>query len=539
MDLSYEVWMLLIGWAVLMLVLWNLHRYADFLTPGNFRITLIGLSIVFALAGFYLHSQNLQKKNYLRIALFPFPYVTGSDTTITPASITLPDLALMQLKKHFTGPKEVVIRLEWIFQIANLDSLKDPAYQVRLARRLGYTVFAVGWIKAESQEWIGTVNLYRPKAAVDTFSIRMHSIPENMAAAANDLAGWVLQRIRAGAAAEANGKVLAGATGERFYKVFLAYLKGDRQTAASGITALYRQNPDNPRLAVLKAKIDFDRQILTKKDARARELLLRSITEHLAYLSDQDTTRAELALMAAEGFIWRERFNEAAHYLLRAYRHAPNDPRVYRLMAKLHYTRYRPLGFFNEIDLLKKALAIHPGDVQAIFDLAEVYVQLDRIIEAQKLLENSLRLNPEHLGLLNALGQIYVSRGLTRKIFQTYEKILKLQPGNSDAFYNLGIYYYHSGDVTTAKKFFQRAIQLDNHANSRLYLAKIAEKEGKLDSAIHYLRERIRLKSGENDLYAEEARRYLFKIMLGLGKVDSTGKVLESASSEKSEAPKK
>ncbi|MDQ7051953.1 MAG: hypothetical protein Q9P14_03285 [candidate division KSB1 bacterium] len=76
---------------------------------------------------------------------------------------------------------------------------------------------------------------------------------------------------------------------------------------------------------------------------------------------------------------------------------------------------------------------------------------------------------------------------------------------------------------------------LGNHRDSRLYLAKIAEKHGRLEEAIEYLRQRIRLKTGENDVYAEEARRHLFELMVALGKVDSTGRVLDPAVRSKSQ----
>ncbi len=250
--------------------------------------------------------------------------------------------------------------------------------------------------------------------------------------------------------------------------------------------------------------------------------------ERLAGLSDADSTNAELARLAAEFFVWREKFNEAALYALRAYRHAPLNSKVVALLARLHYSRYRPLGFFNEEEIYRRALALNPGDVQARLEFAAVELQLYKTVEAQKLLEEALRINPNHVGILNALGQIYVSRGLTRKIFATYQKILELQPRNAEAFYNLGIYYYHSGDDSTAERFFTRAVELGNHRDSRLYLAKIAEKHGDLQRAIHYLQERIRLKTGDNDVFAEEARRHLFNLMLALGKVDSTGRVLES-----------
>ncbi|MFQ5629963.1 MAG: tetratricopeptide repeat protein, partial [bacterium] len=239
-------------------------------------------------------------------------------------------------------------------------------------------------------------------------------------------------------------------------------------------------------------------------------------------------TDAALARLAANGYYWREKFNEAAVYTLRAFRNsAYGDSKVLNQLAKLHFSRYRPLGFLNEIEIYTRSLHYNPGDIEAALELAAVQIQLKQTVKAQELLETYCRIFPDNLRLLRSLGEIYVVRGLSSKIFTTYEKILEYDPKDADAYYNLGIYYFNSEDTLNASKFFQKAIKVGNHLNSRLYLAKIAEKQNKIDDAIAFLRERIRLKTGEDDVYAEEARRHLLEIMLTLGKIDSTGKVVE------------
>ena len=196
-------------------------------------------------------------------------------------------------------------------------------------------------------------------------------------------------------------------------------------------------------------------------------------------------------------------------------------------MAKLHFSRYRPLHYLNEIEIYSQSLQYNPGDIQAALELAAVQIQLKQTVKAQELLEKYCRIFPANLRLLRSLGEIYVVRGLPSKIFATYEKILQQNPNDADAYYNLGIYYFNSEDTLNASRFFKKAIKVGNHLNSRQYLAKIAEKRNRMDDAIAYLRQRIRLKTGEHDVYAEEARRHLLEIMMALGRIDSTGKVVE------------
>ena len=62
-------------------------------------------------------------------------------------------------------------------------------------------------------------------------------------------------------------------------------------------------------------------------------------------------------------------------------------------------------------------------------------------------------------------------------------------------------------------RFFEKAIEIDNHLNSHLYMAYIYELRGDMDNAVKHLRLRIRHKTGPDDEFAEEARKHLFKIM--------------------------
>ena len=112
-----------------------------------------------------------------------------------------------------------------------------------------------------------------------------------------------------------------------------------------------------------------------------------------------------------------------------------------------------------------------------------------------------------------ALGKIYIVRNEMIPLMDVLTKVIRLDPDNADAYYNLGILYYNSNDYDNAKRFFNRAIQINNHLNSHLYLAYIFELEGNLDMAIKHLRLRIHYKTGSDDEFAEEARKHLYKLM--------------------------
>ncbi len=523
MELNYDYLIPIFIWIVAMLVLWNLHRYAGFLNRRNYLLTLLALTL-FAVAGIgYIAKTDHPSRQTRLVAVLPF-ISESPERTLTPDGVLLAYHASRLAATALDSPF-VIAPLEWPFEPANPDSAVYPEYWRRLARAIRYDYYSIG-------------ELSRRGDAIDV-RLRLFARGQNKPVAET---AFALERDRltsgAGQAAQWLVRALTGREWQpppvrplppKFYEAYLRFLLRDRAEAARLLKPLFQKYADNRDIVALFAKVEFADTALVPMETRKREVRLQDLSERLANLSDRDTTDLELARLAGEAFLWREKFNEAAVYILRAYRHAHCHSKVLNLLARLHFTRYRPLGFFNEVDIYKKSLQCNPGDVQALLELAAVYMQLYRTVDAQKLLESALRINPNHPDILNALGQIYVSRGLTQKIFTTYQKILELQPRNPVAFYNLGIYYYHSGDDSTARRFFERAIQLGNHRDSRLYLAKIAEKQGRLEEAIEYLRQRIRLKTGENDVYAEEARRHLFELMVALGKVDSTGRVLDPA----------
>jgi tetratricopeptide (TPR) repeat protein len=98
-------------------------------------------------------------------------------------------------------------------------------------------------------------------------------------------------------------------------------------------------------------------------------------------------------------------------------------------------------------------------------------------------------------------------------VIEIYNKILDIDPHNADAYYNLGIYYFNSGDIANAERFFSTAVEINDHLNSHLYLGHIFESKGMLAEAIAEYRIRIRHKRGPKDPYAEEARKRIFQLM--------------------------
>ena len=75
------------------------------------------------------------------------------------------------------------------------------------------------------------------------------------------------------------------------------------------------------------------------------------------------------------------------------------------------------------------------------------------------------------------------------------------------------IAYYNDDKEDEAARFFQKAVELDNHGDSYFYLGVIHANRGEIEKAIEYFRGRIRLRQGPEDFFAEEARKHLIRLI--------------------------
>jgi tetratricopeptide (TPR) repeat protein len=91
--------------------------------------------------------------------------------------------------------------------------------------------------------------------------------------------------------------------------------------------------------------------------------------------------------------------------------------------------------------------------------------------------------------------------------------VLEIDPGSGEAYYNLGVAYYNDEAIQEAVRFFERAIEMEDHPESYYYLGVIYAEAGDKDRAVSFLRERIRLRKGFDDPYAEQARELLYELL--------------------------
>ena len=510
-------------WVVAMLAFWNLHRHADFLSRKGVTILLFTLSFLLFFAIWFFERQRELEIGGGRVAIYPFYEISRAGEKFSARSFAIPELAIDRLQ----GAEQQRYRfvpLDWILEPADPDSLTSVPYLFDLSRKLHYPRFAVGVLHNRGDSTVCDFVLYDSDELIPLLEKKFsfatgdeHQAADSLSIAIASATGLTLEE----------PAVWSAEYSDAYFAARYELLSGNLMQAGQAARRIIDEDSLNIRAHEVLATVVFADPDLRGTDLRFREKTLRALSEKLARLSELDTTRVRINRLAAEGFLWREKFTLAEQYLRRCLRQRFWDSKALSLFTRLHYTRYRALGYSDIRDMFKKALLYNPGDVEAAIGLATAYLQANETDKAQAVLEHMYSISPNNVRLMHALGQVYVTRGMARELFDLYSRILEISPRDSDAFYNIGVYYYNKRDFKNARRFLKQAIAAGNHRNSRMYLASIAEQEGRLEEAVEYLRERIRLRSGEDDAYAEEARRHLFELMLAMGKVDSLGNVLE------------
>lgn len=532
-------------WVGVTLVLWNLYHYSHALRKKTFVILF--LAAFFGLMGGigFLYLQQRPAKPTDRIGLLIFPFIEQSapesdktsikiaERRITPQGLAIADMIAEHLRLT-PGAPFYIIPTNAIFEIANFDSLVYPDYILQFAQQAQLQAIAFGEYTATAnhqhqENWqvkfrfIDFRNIKAESRSVDqTFTVKnsFKSLSEVAAEFAEAILSESSTKNSPPAASIWQNDLPADFI-RRYYAVHLALAKKETAQALKNARALFRADSAASHFVGLYASTVMTHLRRQRASKMEWEDSLRLVLPHLKRVAVKDSLHFENKRLLGEAYIYLEKWNEAERVFVQAYHRDPTDSKILVNLAQLHSSRLRALGFDDELDLYQQALALNPIDVEAGIAAADYLLLQNRETEAIKLLEKFHFLNPNHLGVLMSLGRLYIVKGQAMKIFETYERILSIDPNNADAYYNLGIAYYNREDFENAIRFFERAIALNNHVNARMYLSYIYERQGEIDKALYYLRERIRLSQGEDDKFADEARRHLYELLLARGEIPS------------------
>ncbi|XP_018581595.2 protein O-mannosyl-transferase TMTC3 [Scleropages formosus] len=134
---------------------------------------------------------------------------------------------------------------------------------------------------------------------------------------------------------------------------------------------------------------------------------------------------------------------------------------------------------------MKKAIKLQPGFRSALFNLALLYSQSKRELDALPVLEELLHHHPEHVKGLVLKGDILMNHKKdTKGAKACFERILQMDPTNVQGKHNLCVVYFEERDLLRAEKCLEETLALAPHEEYvRRHLAIVRSKMAAMSAA--------------------------------------------------------
>lgn len=152
----------------------------------------------------------------------------------------------------------------------------------------------------------------------------------------------------------------------------------------------------------------------------------------------------------------------------------PNDAEAWYHLA---YVYERSQMYREEIDALKKVIAIKPDRGDAYIKLGSAYNRLGQYPDAVKSFNLALKYLPKNPLIYNNLAVSYGMIGKTNDEISSLEKAIALRPSYATARYNLGVVLLKKGRRAEALKQYNELKKFDE--GTALALKKEIDTKGK------------------------------------------------------------
>ena len=177
---------------------------------------------------------------------------------------------------------------------------------------------------------------------------------------------------------------------------------------------------------------------------------------YVRLLESESNPHAEILVGSGEFYAKTLRFKKASELFHRALEGKPEDPDI---RNKLSWS-------LKLQGLLENSEELHESgfSMDAALILSDIYVAIGRKEDAADLLEDQLKVDPDHRELLERLASLYATMGYPywQRTIKTYRHLLALDEKNAPSYRRLGEFYYSKiEDYESALRCFQRSLALD------------------------------------------------------------------------------
>jgi Flp pilus assembly protein TadD len=184
----------------------------------------------------------------------------------------------------------------------------------------------------------------------------------------------------------------------------------------------------------------------------------------VVFLKEQQYRRAiESALTDPEPrgswlpYLAENKFSQAEELLKQAKKDFPNNSAGYRMLGDFYYANNRLDQATTEYAALYRD---HPKDLTVKKYYVQLLILKEQIDDAAKLNEEVLKVTPDDPDALICKGQIEIHRGKASAAINTLQSVLKNEPANAVAHYQLGLAFDQAGNLSQAEAEWRESIRL-------------------------------------------------------------------------------
>ena len=147
-----------------------------------------------------------------------------------------------------------------------------------------------------------------------------------------------------------------------------------------------------------------------------------------------------------------------------------------------------------------KAVELNPNDTESLLILTGIYLDLENWLEAVETAKKAVELAPNnsktHYQLAVALERI---GGDKQGVLKSFREAVRLAPNDTNALINLGTAYEDINDKQSARRYYEKALEIDSNYIPAIYLlGELDAEDGKIEKAIELFKKAVEIKIPEN-----------------------------------------
>lgn len=272
-------------------------------------------------------------------------------------------------------------------------------------------------------------------------------------------------------AVEAFNRVVTQNPGSLQARLSLAQAYAAQGDVKSAISTLDIIVDDEPRVASTLAQLQEQAGLFKEAAANyTRALALEPTNRGLKF------RRAAVLLSAGD-------YTRAAALAAEAQSQHAEDPRFPRLRAR---ALFEGGDAEQAIQILEPAARAFPRDTATQLALADLYNDIGRDADAERMLRRLLEEEPANAQILNHLGYMLSERGRQLdEAVRLVQRALDVEPDNPYYLDSLGWAYFRRGNLDEAEKYLSpAAAQLPNNSEVQDHLGELMARRGRWADAI-------------------------------------------------------